>query len=61
MEQMDILLRFGKEGVRPEEDLQEGYANLAKLVDDLELESREKTIALERLEESLMWAVKGLA
>jgi hypothetical protein len=60
MEQMDILLRFGDEGEIVDESLALGYANLAKLVNELELESRAKTIALERLEESLMWAEKGL-
>lgn len=62
MDKMDILLRFS---IRPEyeseEDTQlaEKYTNLGNLLNELEIDSREKTIAIEKLEESFMWARKG--
>jgi len=61
MEKLDILLRFIPEGNKQGgEDLAEGYKNLALLINSLDMDSREKTIAMERLEESYMWATKGL-
>ena len=62
MDKMDILLRFS---IRPEyeseEDakLTEKYTSLGNLLNELEIDSREKTIAIEKLEESFMWARKG--
>ena len=62
MEKMDILLRFS---IRPEvesigdKELAERYIRLGNLLNDLEIDSREKTIAIEKLEESFMWARKG--
>lgn len=59
---MDILLRFS---IRPEvesigdKELAERYIRLGNLLNDLEIDSREKTIAIEKLEESFMWARKG--
>jgi len=59
METVDILLRFKPEREK-EEDLANAYKLLAISVNDSELESREKTIAIERLEESFMWAKRGI-
>ena len=42
------------------EELAEKYRWLANYIDKVDIDSREKTIAMERLEESFMWASKGL-
>jgi hypothetical protein len=42
------------------ERLASSFLSLAEVVQETSVDSREKTIALERLEESYMWALKGL-
>jgi hypothetical protein len=60
MQEMDILLRFMPNETDEEKVLAKSYIALAKAVDKLDIDSREKTIAIERLEESYMWAKKGI-
>ena len=60
MDRTDILLRFAINENDEEVELAENYIKLAELINELEIESREKTICIERLEESFMWAKKGL-
>jgi hypothetical protein len=60
MEKMDILLRFLPSEIEEDQLLAKGFVELALRLNDIDLDSREKTIAMERLEESYMWAKKGL-
>jgi len=60
MEKIDILLRFAPNQTDQELDLAREYIKLASVINNTDVDSREKTIAIERLEESYMWAKKGL-
>jgi len=60
MDRTDILLRFTGSETDEEVRLAEDFINLAELINESEIESREKTISIERLEESFMWAKKGM-
>jgi hypothetical protein len=60
MEKIDILLRFAPNQTDQELDLAREYVKLASVINNTDVDSREKTIAIERLEESYMWAKKGL-
>jgi len=57
METLDINLRF--ESNKTNKVIADAYHKLAIFMNSLEIESREKTIAMEKLEESYMWATKG--
>ena len=60
MNKVDLAIRFsapyGDEFI---EKLASMYINLVYQINNLEADSREKVIAIERLEESFMWARKG--
>ena len=60
MNKVDLAVRFafpyGDEFI---EKLASMYTNLAYQINNIEADSREKVIAIERLEESFMWACKG--
>ena len=60
MEKIDLLLRFAPNQTNEEVNLAREYVKLASVINDADVDSREKTIAIERLEESYMWAKKGL-
>jgi hypothetical protein len=60
MEKIDLLLRFAPNDTEAELSLAKSYVRLAEVINRTDLDSREKTIAMERLEESYMWAKKGL-
>ncbi len=60
MDQIDIFLRFADDGGGKKGTIAAAFFELAKLIDKMEIESREKTISIERLEEAYMWAKKGL-
>jgi len=60
MEKIDILLRFQPNETHTEIELAKKFVNLAVVINNSEIDSREKTICIERLEESYMWAKKGL-
>jgi hypothetical protein len=60
MERIDLLLRFAPNDTELELSLAKSYVTLAEIINAADLDSREKTIAMERLEESYMWAKKGL-
>ena len=60
MQEMDILLRFMPNETDEEKELAKGFIQLAKVINKLDIDSREKTIAMERLESSYMWAKKGI-
>jgi hypothetical protein len=57
-EDIDIRFSIGT-NTRTEKKLRSKYLELAKAMNSMKMESREKTIALEKLEESFIWAVKG--
>lgn len=57
MEMIDIQLRFKSK--KSTQKMADAYKLVAELVNNMEIESREKTIAMEKLEESFMWAIKG--
>lgn len=61
MQKWDISLRFLPALNKDEEMLSAKFVELASFIDELEIESREKTIGIERLEESFMWLRKGLS
>lgn len=59
MQKVDLDLRFFTEN----EDMQEiskMYKKIAEKVDSLMNDSRRKTIAIERLEDSFLWVEKGI-
>jgi len=60
MEKIDLLLRFAPNDTAAELNLAKSYVKLAEIIDNADVDSREKTICIERLEESYMWAKKGL-
>jgi hypothetical protein len=61
MNKLDLLSRFStRESSELKEELAKKFIDLAIVIDSSETESREKTIAIERLEESFMWATKGI-
>jgi hypothetical protein len=58
---LDLVVRFlNDEKGEAAERLASSFLSLAEIVQETSVDSREKTIALERLEESYMWALKGL-
>ena len=60
MEKLDIMLRFLGNESDEEIEMSKRFTELAFYVNASDIDSREKTIAMERLEESFMWAKKGL-
>jgi hypothetical protein len=57
----DVVLRFKKPKRKPLQPLHKQYLALAHAIDNTEaVDNREKFIALERLEESYMWLLKGV-
>jgi len=59
MNKVDILLRFAPNEDDVDAQLAQRFIEVAEQINSMEIDSREKTIAIERLEESYMWAKKG--
>jgi hypothetical protein len=60
MNKQDIRLRFPVVRKKQEKALRDRYLELALFLGEQSIDSREQTIAMERLEESFMWGLKGL-
>ena len=60
MEKIDLLMRFPQGSTTKELSLASVYIVVAEVINEMETDSREKTIAIEKLEESYMWAKKGI-
>lgn len=60
MNKIDIEIRFTPRDISLAAiELGDNYKALASQINKLDMDSREKTIAIEKLEESFMWACKG--
>ena len=66
MQQMDLKRRFELYSIAEEEDLKniahlsDMFLKLAEKINIITPESREKTIAMERLEEAQLWVIKAM-
>lgn len=60
MEKIDLIIRFAPKSSSEEHKyMAKAYLALADIINNTDMEPREKVIAIERLEESYMWTLKG--